>query len=119
VTGTVSGSITSIGFIAGGRWGEGVLTLKNGEQRRFDILGVKLLETGAAKTEFEGEVYNLNNVEDFVGTYTGASAGIAVIAGKGEAALNNGRCVIVKVRAYRAGVQASAPAPSGVEISWD
>jgi hypothetical protein len=119
VVATVSGSIKSVGFIAGARWGEGVLTMKSGEQRRFDILGVKLVETGAARTEFEGEVYNLNHIEDFVGTYIGAGTGIAVIAGKGEAVVNNGRCVIVKVRGYREGVQMSAPAPSGVEISWD
>lgn len=119
VDATVSGSMTSIGWLAGARWGEGVMTLKSGEKRNFDILGVKLLETGAATTEFVGEVYNLKNVEDFVGTYYGAGAGITIVTGKGDAVINNAKCVIVKVKGTREGLQMSGPAPTGVQVSWD
>ena len=44
----VTGQVKSIGFIVGARWGGGELRLSNGESRRFQILGLKALETGAA-----------------------------------------------------------------------
>ena len=63
-SGTLQFSMTSIGFLVGVRWGEGVLTLNDGFQLSFDVSGAKLLETGIATANFEGEVYNLNNLED-------------------------------------------------------
>ena len=77
-SGTVTGSVKTIGFIVSARWGKGVLTLDNGDQRRFHIVGAKALETGAAANDFEGTVYNLKNVEDFEGTYYGASKNITL-----------------------------------------
>ena len=114
----VSGEIKSVGFMVGLRWGNGVLTLSNGEQRKFSILGGKVLETGVAENVFSGEVYNLNHVADFEGTYIGASQKLSIIKSKGEGIFNNGKCVVVKVRAVGAGLQFSAPAPGGVEISF-
>ncbi len=114
----VSGQIKSVGFMVGLRWGNGVLTLSNGEQRHFAILGGKLLETGVAKNVFTGEVYNLNNVADFEGTYYGASTKISIIKSKGEAIANNSNCVVVKIRTVGHGLQLSAPAPGGVEVSF-
>ncbi len=117
-SGTVKGHMDSIGFIAGVRWGDGVLTLKDGTKRKFRLLGAKLLETGIAATDFEGEVYNLKAAKDFEGTYFGASAKLSVIASKGEGVANNKRCVVVKLRQSGGGVQLSAPAPGGVEVSF-
>lgn len=114
----VSGKVKSVGFMVGLRWGNGVLTLSNGEQRRFSILGGKILETGIAANVFTGEVYNLNNVDDFEGTYWGASQKISIVKSRGEAIANNSRCVVVRIRAVGHGLQLSAPAPSGVEISF-
>ena len=114
----VSGEVKSVGFMIGVRWGNGVLTLSNGEQRHFAILGGKILETGVAKNVFTGEVYNLNNVADFEGTYVGASTKISIIKSKGEAIVNNGNCVVVKIRSVGHGLQLSAPAPGGVEVSF-
>ena len=68
----ISGQIKTVGFMVGVRWGNGVLTLSDGEKRTFSIIGGKLLETGVAKNVFSGEVYNLNKVADFEGTYFGA-----------------------------------------------
>ncbi len=116
---TVSGSVKTIGFIASVRWGQGVLTLANGDERKFKILGAKALETGAAVNEFEGEIYNLENVDDFAGTYYGASTNINVgTLGKGEAVANNARCVVVKLRMSGTGLKVSGPAPGGVEVTF-
>lgn len=117
-TGTVKGHMDSVGFLAGVRWGDGVLSLKDGTQRKFKVLGLKVLETGVAANDFEGEVYNLKADKDFEGTYYGASTKISVIASKGEGVVNNARCVVVKVRYTGNGVQLSAPAPGGVEVSF-
>ncbi len=114
----VSGEVKTVGFIAGLRWGNGVLTLSNGQQRKFSILGGKVLETGVAKNVFTGEVYNLLNVADFEGTYFGASQKISIIKSKGEAIANNSSCVVVKIRTVGYGLQLSAPAPGGVEVSF-
>lgn len=116
---TISGEISSIGFLAGVRWGEGELVMKDGTKREFDIVGLKLVETGAATVTYTGEVYNLKNVADFEGTYYGAGTKIAIIKGKGEGVMNNSSCVVIKGRGKAEGVQASAPAPGGVQISFD
>ncbi len=118
-SGTLQFSMTSIGFLVGVRWGEGVLTLNNGEQHSFDVSGAKLLETGIATANFEGEVYNLNNLEDFEGTYYGASTKITVIKGKGELQTNNANCVFIRARSTGGGLQLSAPAPEGLAIKFE
>jgi hypothetical protein len=106
----------SVGFIAGARWGDGMLAFKDGTARKFKILGAKILETAVAAKDFEGEVYNLKAAQDFEGTYFGASTKLSVIASKGEGVVNNKRCVVVKLRYSGGGVQVSAP--GGVEASF-
>ena len=116
--GTIEGSVSSMGLMVGARWGEGTLTVGD-VTRRFDIIGVKALETGVSVNDFTGEVYNLNNIEDFIGTYYGASTKLTVVAGEGEGVFNNARCVVLAVKASGGGLQLSAPGSGGVEISWD
>ena len=118
-SGTLQFSMTSIGFLVGVRWGEGVLTLNDGFQLSFDVSGAKLLETGIATANFEGEVYNLNNLEDFEGIYYGASTKITVIKGKGELQTNNANCVFIKARSTGGGLQLSGPAPEGLSIKFE
>jgi len=118
-SGTLQFSMTSIGFLVGVRWGEGVLTLNDGFQLSFDVSGAKLLETGIATAKFEGEVYNLTNLKDFEGTYWGASTKITVIKGKGELQTNNANCVFIRARSTGGGLQISGPAPEGLSIKFE
>ncbi len=118
-SGTLQFSMTRIGFLLGVRWGEGVLTLNNGEQHSFDVSGAKLLETGISTAKFEGEVYNIRNLEDFEGTYYGASTHIIVIQGKGELQTNNANCVFIRARSTGGGLQLSGPAPEGLAIKFE
>ncbi len=119
VSAKVTGSIKTIGFMVSARWGDGILTLDNGEQRKFHIIGAKALETGVAANDFEGTVYNLKNVADFEGTYYGASKNINLgTLGEGEGSANNARCVIVKFRMTGTGLKISGPAPGGIEVSF-
>lgn len=116
---TITGSVKTIGWLVGARWGHGVLTLENGDQRKFKIIGAKALETGVAEDKFEGDVYNLNDVADFPGTFYGASHNIKLgPLGKGEAVANNARCVVVKLRMKGEGLKVSGPAPGAVDVSF-
>ena len=118
-SGTLQFSMTSIGFLVGVRWGEGVLTLNDGFQLSFDVSGAKLLETGIATANFEGEVYNLNNIEDFEGIYYGASTKLVVIKGTGELQTNNANCVFIRAKSTGGGLLLSAPAPEGLSIKFE
>ncbi len=118
-SGTLQFSMTRIGFLVAVRWGEGVLTLNNGEQYSFDVSGAKLLETGISTAKFEGEVYNLKNRKDFEGTYFGASTQITVVKGKGELRTNNSNCVTIKARSTGGGLSVSGPAPEGLAIKFE
>ncbi len=118
-TGTLQFSMTSVGFLLGVRWGEGVLTMNDGFQLSFDVSGAKLLETGIGRAKFEGEVYNLTNLHDFEGTYFGSSTKISLIKGKGELRTNNANCVHIRARSTGGGLQLSAPAPEGLAIKFE
>jgi len=118
-SGTLQFSMTAIGFLLGVRWGEGVLTLNNGEQHSFDVSGANLLETGIATASVEGEVYNITKLQDFEGTYFGSSTKITVIKGKGELRTNNANCVHIRARSTGGGLQLSAPAPEGLAIKFE
>ncbi len=118
-SGTLKFRMTSIGFLVGVRWGKGVLTLNDGFQIGFDVSGAKILETGIAAADFEGEVYNLNHLEDFEGTYFGASTKITLFKGKGELRTNNAKCVHIRARSKGGGLQLSAPAPEGLAIKFE
>ena len=118
-SGTLQFSMTRIGFLVGVRWGEGVLTLNNGEQHSFDVSGAKLLETGIAKANFEGEVYNTIDLADFEGIYFGASTKLVLIKGKGELRTNNANCVYIRARSTGGGLLLSAPAPEGLAIKFE
>jgi hypothetical protein len=88
-------------------------------QLSFDVSGAKLLETGIGTANFEGEVYNLNNIEDFEGTYFGASTQIPLFKGKGELRTNNANCVYIRARSTGGGLQLSGPAPEGLAIKFE
>ncbi len=115
-SGTIVATATSVGFIAGIRWGGGEVTLNNGQKFRFKFKGLKVLDTGVAVTDFVGEVYNLKKVEDFIGVYYGASTSLKIVKGVGEVVYNNSKCVVVKAKASGVGLQLSAPAPGGVYV---
>ncbi len=118
-SGTLEFNLKTIGFLVGVRWGEGVLTMNDGFQLGFDVSGAKLLETGISTANFEGEVYNLDDVGDFEGTYFGSSTKITVVKGKGELRTNNANCVVIRARSTGGGLQLSAPAPEGLAIKFE
>ena len=120
VSATVQGHMMTVGFIVGVRWGEGTLTLNDGSQHKFTAEGAKLLETGAAKVTFKGNVYNLQKLEDFEGDYGAVGGGLTVIKGiTGGAMLTNSNCVYINIEAESEGARLSAPAPGGVLVKFE
>ena len=110
----------TIGFLIGFRWGSGTLTLNDGTRLKFSFKGVKAVETGAAVVKATGTVYNLKQVTDFEGSYSGISGGLTL--GKDLVGfvnyVNDKTGTIVSVKTSNKGVRLSAPAPGGVIVSF-
>jgi hypothetical protein len=119
---TKSGTFTvhseSVGFLVSVHWGDGVLTLNDGETHKFHIIGGKLIETGFGETHLKGEVFNLEKVEDFNGIYYGSSSESALVKGPegGIIAKNSSNCIYLHGKSAVEGVRLSPPAPGGVQI---
>ena len=116
LSGTLEGSGKAVGLIAGVRWGQGTLTLTNGEQYQLTYKGLKLLDVGVAGIEFTGKIYNLSKIEDVIGTYYGSSGGSGLVVGEGEVIVNNSRCVVITAQAKGQGIQLSPPGPGGFSV---
>jgi hypothetical protein len=62
---------------------------------------------GGQKISATGKVYNLNNLSDFSGTYTGISRGLTLIEGKMHAKLKNGNGVVMYLAGETEGLASS------------
>ena len=77
-------TIGKIGFLVGVSRGDGTLFF-NGRQADLDINGLRIgLTIGASFANMRGEVYNLHQLEDIVGTYVTAQASAVAISGGGQ-----------------------------------
>jgi hypothetical protein len=114
-TGSVRISITKAGFIVGVGGGQGVLHFK-GKNYRLSIGGVSVGTIGAAKADLIGHAYNLRSPEDIAGTYSAATASVAVAGGGKVARLQNAKGVVLELRGAQVGFELST-ALSGIDIS--
>ncbi len=117
--GTFEMTVKSVGFIVGARWGSGTATLNGGEKIAFSIEGAKLMDVGAAERIISGTLYNLDNKEDFFGTYLGVGGGLtAVTKTLGGTSITNGKCVVMNGTAEEgSGLKVTAPiGPGGVLV---
>jgi hypothetical protein len=86
--------------------GKGSLNF-NGQRYKFSISGLGAGGTGAQKISATGKVYNLNNVGDFAGTYTGISQGLTLIEGQMHAKLKNSNGVVLYIAGETEGLASS------------
>ena len=106
-SGTIAFKVFKAGFIVGGGGGSGTLYYQ-GKSYPLNVGGISLgLTIGVAKADLVGEVYNLTNPADIQGTYSAASASVAVVGGGKTASLKNSRGVVLKVRGKQIGLQFS------------
>lgn len=83
--------------------GKGTLNYQ-GQVHHFTIVGLGAGGYGAQKVEATGEVYNLNDLADFPGTYKGISKGLTLINGKMHSKMTNGNGVVIYLTGERTGV---------------
>jgi hypothetical protein len=101
--GTVKITGKSIAAGLGFSWGSGVL-IYQGKEYPFSISGVSAGDFGFSLAEMSGEVFNLKNLADFDGNYTGFGAGITVGGGGVGATMRNQNGVLMKVVATTQGL---------------
>jgi len=114
-SGQVAFKVFKVGFIVGAGGGSGTLIFQ-GKKYPLSVGGVSLGATiGVSSADLVGEVYNLNNPADIEGTYTAASASVAVAGGGMTASLKNSRGVELRVRGKQIGLEFSVDL-SGLNI---
>jgi hypothetical protein len=105
------GSIAAgIGF----SWGSGTLTYK-GKEHEISVKGISAGDVGATKVEASGKVYNLKDLKDFEGNYTGVGAGATVAGGGSVVTMRNQNGVTIDLTATTQGVKV-ALGGGGVEM---
>ncbi len=65
------------------------------------------MNVGFTSISAKGKVFNLNNVDDFSGTYVASKAALAVGGGKGDLTMRNGNGVSIHLRSDQEGVAIS------------
>jgi len=105
---------TQFGLIVGGSTGGGTLTYR-GKKHDFKIGGLSLgAAIGAAKVTAVGEVYDLNDLSKFPGTYTKLDANVAL----GGVQMKNESGVIMRLDSTTQGLQFNLGV-SGVKVTMD
>ena len=82
----------------------------NGQSHPFSATVVGAGGTGAQNAAAIGDVYNLAQLTDFPGQYTGVRSGFTLIKGKQYAKLTNKKGVIIYAEANTVGLASSAGA---------
>jgi hypothetical protein len=114
-SGTIYAKSTAVAIGIGVNWGNGKLNY-NGKEYDFTVKGVSVIDLGITSVELTGEVYNLESVSDFAGSYTAATAGAHFgDASVGTVVMENGKKVVIKAKAKGEGVRLTL-APAGMVI---
>ena len=101
---TFNFSTKSVQVIAGITWGEGTLHFAD-QVYSFKVTGLNAVGVGVSSALIQGEVPELQNAEDFAGTYKGGSAGGTIIAGGTYVSLKNDKGVTIKLSTQSKGLQ--------------
>ena len=114
-SGSVRIRVTNVGFIVGVGGGSGTLTFR-GHRYPLRIGGVSLGSIGIAGADLVGTATHLRTAADIAGTYSVASAGIAIAGGAKAATLQNSNGVVLTLRGRQVGFAANVSV-SGMTIS--
>src|SRR5262245_52772155 len=86
--------------------GKGTLYYQGGSHH-FTISGAGVGGAGGQKISATGQVFNLNRLSDFSGTYHGISRGLTLIEGKMHAKLTNQNGVVMYLAGQTEGLASS------------
>lgn len=103
-SGKVTIQSTAIAAGVGVTWGDGKLSFK-GKDYPFSIDGLTLVDWGISRVNATGDVYNLDDVAKFGGTYVAAEAGLTLVGGVGGMVLRNQNGVVLHVRSTSQGAR--------------
>jgi hypothetical protein len=106
---------TGIAAGVGYTWGDGTLHFK-GADYRFTVNGLSVADVGVAHIDGAGDVYNLQRLEDFSGTYVAAGAGATVAGGGALVALENQKGVRIYLRSTTQGLKLNA-STDGIQVA--
>lgn len=95
-------NVTQAAMGLGVSWGDGTLNYK-GKNYKFKVKGLSLIGLGVASINAKGQVYNLQKLDDFPGTYYGVEAGATVIKGSAGLVLKNTEGVVLNLKSERTG----------------
>lgn len=105
-------------LLVGGSFGGGTLSFK-GKSYPFKVGGLGVGGLGASKVSASGEVFDLENVKNFSGTYLATRQGYATgEKGKGSLWLKNSNGVVMRLESKQAGLALSLGA-DGVVIKME
>lgn len=106
-SGTIELSSAQAAYIGSASGGSGTLFFQGGNHP-FTIGGAGIGGIGASVVEGKGEVYKLNTIAQFPGTYAQGRYGFAAgTASGGDMWLQNGAGVIIHIKAKRQGLMLS------------
>lgn len=97
------------GLLLSASAGSGTLVFKN-KSHPIELGGIGLGQLGGSKATCVGEVYNLNQLEDFNGAYVQLKTGVTGTDGKGEIWLKNTKGVEIRLRSKTKGLELTASA---------
>jgi len=103
-SGTVAMQTKAVAVGIGFAWGNGILKF-HGNEYPFKVNGLSVVDVGVSQISAVGDVYSLNQVEDFAGTFMAADAGIAVGGGVGAVAMKNQNGVVIKLTSTQKGIK--------------
>jgi len=113
-SGTVALESKSIAAGIGVSWGDGTLMFEN-KPHKFSVTGLSVVDVGISKVSAKGEVYDLEKLEDFSGTYVAAQAGATIAGGAGAVAMKNQNGVTMVLTGTTMGAQLTL-AGKGVDV---
>jgi hypothetical protein len=120
-TGTV---VTPPGGSSGVTWGKGTLILKDGGQHAFEVNGLGVTGTREAVVSVQavGEVFNLQKLSDFEGTYKFTDKAVTAGRGSDQVSLRNERGVTVSLSLSSPATTEDVtltPSPTGIGVKLE
>jgi len=117
-SGTVKIDETQVMLIVGGDMGGGKLDF-NGTVHDFKVGGLTVgAKVGIQDLRVSGEVYYLNNVQDFPGIYFEAQAGFSVVGGESGMWLKNDKGVTMHLKSSNEGLAINIGV-DGLQVKMD
>ncbi len=101
---TVEFSSSRIAPVIGGSRGDGTLTLRDGRTYKFSVESITLFSLGVSTMHADGDVYHMNSIKDFEGTYVVVESGVAIGGGASGVVMRNENGVVMRVVAAQMGL---------------